>query len=594
MTFQVHLRLRHQSAAERLAFAVSTPGTAQYSRYLTPAQFNARFAPTETQVGAVTRFLTSYGIHVSSPTENRRYLQARGTVAQVGKAFGVRFATYRYRGRTRLTDDGAVSVPTPLASTVLTVTGLNETGGGKPGLTGEETRAGAGAAAAKRPHLKTPCSRYWGQRQATMPPAYGRTDFPTSICGYTPDQLQAAYGMQGAIVNGRDGKGVQVAIIDAYALSTMESDADRFFKHYGEQGFAHGQFTEMLPKSFHLQDVCGEASWQTEEVLDVESVHGLAPGANVRYVAGRSCSYRDLLTPLNKVVNRHLADIVSNSWGLFNEGSVPTSWLQAYHEVIVQAAAEGIGLYFCDLDNGDTSGQSGSAEPVYPASDPMATGIGGTSLALDSTGGYLFETGWGNDRAGVAFDGDGHPIGYNPPPPGTFYAGTGGGVSTLFRQPSYQKDAVPDSLSHLYGGRAMRVEPDISADADPYTGYRLGYTDPGSGQWVRPAYGGTSLATPLVAAMVADASQGRATPVGFFNPLLYDIVNHKTIHDVLPTRTPVGVAFTSKLSSSLCYTSCVITEDRDTSLVTAYGYDDVTGLGSPNGAGFLRAVHSAH
>lgn len=256
--------------------------------------------------------------------------------------------------------------------------------------------------------------------------------------------------------------------------------------------------------------------------------------------------------------------------------------------MLVQAAAEGIGLYFCDLDNGDTSGQSGSAEPVYPASDPFATGVGGTSLAVSSTGGYDFETGWGNDRSGVTYDSNGKPVGYSPGLPGTLYAGTGGGVSTLFKEPAYQKGTVPSSLSRLYGGHASRVEPDLSADADPYTGYRLGYTDPATGEWTRPSYGGTSLATPLVAAMVADASQHRPAPVGFFNPLLYDIANHKTIHDVLPSRTPVGIAFLSSNPASLCITTCLITEDRDTSLTTTRGYDDVTGIGTPDGTAFLR------
>ncbi len=589
--FQVHLRLRDQAGAEAVATAVSTPGSAEYGHYLSPAAFNARYAPTAAQAKAVTSFVSSYGVKVTSIAPNRRFIEAQGTVAQVSKAFAITMRAYTYGGRRYLTDTTAVSVPSALAPTILTVTGLNETGGAKPGLIGRDRapRPSQGARPAQN-HLKTPCSTYWGQKHTTMPPSYGTRSFPTYICGYTPAQLQAAYGMQGSIATGRNGKGVKVAIIDAYNLPTMEGDANRYFAHYGEAGFSKGQYSEVLPKSYRLQDVCDEPSWQTEQALDVESVHGLAPGADVTYVAGRSCSYQGLLTPLNTVVNEHLADLVTNSWGLFNEGSVPTSWLQAYHEVIVQAAAEGIGLYFCDLDNGDTYQQSGSAEPVYPASDPLATGVGGTSLALGSTGAYQFETGWGNARAGVTYDSSGKPTGYNPPPPGEFYAGTGGGVSTLYAQPSYQKDAVPPALSHLYGGRAMRVEPDISADADPYTGYRLGYTDPGTGQWTRPTFGGTSLATPLVAAMVADASQGRSTPVGFFNPLLYSITKAATIHDVLPSRVPVGIAFTSTNTLSICYTSCLITEDRDTSLVTTYGYDDVTGLGTPNGTGFLRAV----
>jgi subtilase family serine protease len=585
--FEVQLALRDATGAEQLATSVSTPGTSSYGHYLTPSEFDARFAPTDTQTSAVEHFLTGAGMHVQTVAGNNRYIEATGTVGQLSQAFGVQMRTYRAGSREYLTDNHAVSVPASIASSILTVTGLNETGGAKPGLQG--TGSSSATPAGARDHLSTPCSKTWAARTVKMPAAYGSTQFPTSICGYTPAQIQAGYGMQGSIASGRDGKGVTVAIIDAYSLPTMESDADQYFKQFGETGFAAGQFTQVLPKTYTLQDACGEASWQTEEVLDVESVHGMAPGANVTYVAGRSCSYQGLLTPLNKIVDNHLADIVSNSWGLFGEGSVPTSWLLAYHQVIVQAAAEGIGLYFCDLDNGDLSGVSGSAEPVYPAADPMATGIGGTSLALSSTGSYEFETGWGNGRSGVAFTA-GKPTGYLQAPPGVFYAGTGGGVSTLYKQPAYQKGIVPDSLSRLYGGPAMRVEPDVSAVADPYTGYRIAYTDPTTGDWVKTTYGGTSLATPMVSAMVADASTGRATPVGFINPLLYSVDSKSTIHDVVPTRTPVAIAFTSTNPASTCYTSCLITEDRDTSLTTAYGYDDVTGLGTPNGTGFLRAI----
>ncbi len=239
--FQVQLRLRDQAAAERVATAVSTPGSASYGHYLSPAAFNARFAPRPSQVSALTRFLSSYGIKVTSTAPNRRWVQATGSGEQVGRAFGVQMRSYRLDDRLRLTDDRAVSVPSSLSSTILTVTGLNETGGAVPGLLGRDAAStGPDGQSPAQDHLKTPCSSSWGARQAKLPAAYGSTSFPTYICGYTPAQLQAAYGMQGAIAGGRTGKGVSVAIIDAYSLPTMEADANRYFAHYGESWIRSG------------------------------------------------------------------------------------------------------------------------------------------------------------------------------------------------------------------------------------------------------------------------------------------------------------------------------------------------------------------
>lgn len=595
LSFSVQLKLRDVAAAERLATEVSTPGSASYGTYLSPAQFNARFAPTAQQVGAVSSYLRSAGITVGAVPGNRRFVAASGTADQIRTAFGVRLRSYAVAGQSVVDTDRAATVPASLSSDVLTVTGLNTGVRARPGLVGRD-RAGATGPAAKaaapRHTIDTPCSTFWGQHSATMPPAYGgRTDYPTYLCGYDADQLRGAYGLTGPAAAGRDGRGTTIAIVDAYNLPTMRSDANRYFRSHGERPFAPGQYRTKLPSSYTLQNACGAPGWNTEQALDVETVHGVAPGANVLYVAGRSCSYDGLIDPLNTIVNGHLADLISNSWGFFGESTSPASVIAATHQVLVQAAAEGIGSYFCDLDNGDTlANGSAVAEPVYPASDPMTTGIGGTSLAVDAGNGYDFETGWGNTRAGVTYAADGTPTGYSPALPGTFYIGTGGGVSSLFTQPAYQRGVVPAALSRQAGGRAMRVEPDLSADADPYTGYALGYTDPTTGQWTTPTYGGTSLATPIIAAVMAIGSQGRHTPVGFANPLLYEIRSGAAVHDVRPTALPVAVAFTSSLSSSLCYQSCLITEDRDSTLRTTYGYDDVTGLGTPHGRAFLDAV----
>lgn len=595
VTFTVQLPLRDPAGAEALATAVSTPGNAAYGKYLTPAQFDRRFAPTDQQVATVAGALHDAGISVLSVPANHRYVQARGSVAAVNGLLDVQLRSDAAVSGHPLVADRTPTVPRSLASDVLTVTGLD----GVAAVSGARTPDGAPGtavratpkAAATRHTVATPCSSFWNQHQATLPTAYQRDGFPTSMCGYNPDQLLSAYGMQGAVAQGTTGKGVTVAIVDSYALPTMPADANAQAVADGNRPFASGQYRQILPNQFDEQDECDAPSWNSEQALDVETVHGIAPDAKVLYVAGADCDYQGLLDPLNTIVDGHLANIVSNSWGFFGEGTNPTSEIAATHAILVQAAAEGIGMYFCTLDNGDEVAMTGSAQAVYPASDPFVTAVGGTTLAVGADGTRALEVGWGSSRAGVTYDTAGNPTGYSPAPPGTFYMGGGGGTSAVFDQPAYQRGVVPTDLAHQYGSQAMRVEPDIAADADPYTGYLIGWTV--DGQYQTEAYGGTSLATPIVASLVALASQGRAKPVGFANPLLYRS-RRKSIQDIVPTRAPVAMAFTSPLTTSLCYQSCLVTTDRDTSLSTRPGFDPVTGLGVPAGTAFLTTLHKGH
>src|SRR6185295_17023852 len=97
---------------------------------------------------------------------------------------------------------------------------------------------------------------------------------------------------------------------------------------HGQPTFEPGQFTQVLPAAFRFGfddvvngDVCGEQGWYGEETLDVEAVHAMAPGANITYVASPSCDNLDFAITLINLVNNHLADIVTNSWGGTNESN---------------------------------------------------------------------------------------------------------------------------------------------------------------------------------------------------------------------------------------------------------------------------------
>ena len=574
ITFHVALALRRTADAENLLKSVSSLKSAHYGAYLSVRQFDAAFAPTSAAVGRVRSFLTGQGFRVGGVAAGNRWVNASGTVAQIDHAFGIRLRTYRVDGQPRTAPDTAVSVPRSVAADVLAVTGLAPSPA-HPTAATPDTSAVAPSAA---PVTTAPCSNYWNQYQQTMPAAYGRTSFPTYICGYSPAQLRGAYDVQTPVSHGTDGRGVTVAIVDAYDSPSILADANQYSVAEGDAPFAPGQFIDTsTPSQFDDQDECGgEAGWNEEQSLDVEAVHGMAPSATVHYFGANDC-ISGIDNTVNQIVQTHAASIVSNSYSYGTEEIDPAE-VQLEHSLFLQAGLEGIGFYFSSGDDGDNSAVDGvnAPEPGYAASDPLVTAVGGTSLAVGSTKGYQFETGWGDDRDFVDYTG---PTGaYEETLPGDFYAGAGGGVSTLFAEPWYQKGTVPTSLATSRGAAAMRTVPDVSADADPYTGFAFGETT--DGVFSISGIGGTSLACPVIAGIQADASTHRRQPIGFANPLLY-AVGRLALRDVTPPAATVAV--TRRQATAL------VTFNLDTSLTVTRGYDDVTGMGTPRGQLLLLA-----
>jgi subtilase family serine protease len=199
-------------------------------------------------------------------------------------------------------------------------------------------------------------------------------------------------------------------------------------------------------------------------------------------------------------------------------------------------------------------------------------------MGIDKNGKLLYEAGWGDTVDQIVKDASGN-LAYAEPLPGKrFVGGAGGGTSAVFAQPDYQKNAVPTALANGH-----RVSPDVAALADPYTGFQIGIRpiiDDGTletGDFINETYGGTSLASPIVAAQIAIVQQSTHTSIGFANPTLYGInrVLPASFRDVVPQNPTQAVAYTSAISGN----SYLVSFDQDTSLKTAKGYDNVTGLG---------------
>jgi subtilase family serine protease len=446
----------------------------------------------------------------------------------------------------------------------------------------------------------TPCSTYYGEKQATtVPPAYGKVQ-PYAPCGYVPSQLEGAYGLTRSLAKGFDGRGVTVAITDAYAAPTILADANQYATSHGQNPFARGQFKQVPPSKPYRYgyddtvngDLCGEQGWYGEETLDVEAVHAMAPGANVTYVPARSCDNADLLAAINKVVSRHLASIVTNSWGGTDESNGSPALDTAYTQTFYQAALEGIGVYFSSGDSGDGASSNGGVPTVQaPANNPLVTAVGGTSLAVSSTNTRMFETGWSTSKS-VLTDGA-----WAPTPPGNYVYGGGGGTSQVYAEPAYQKGVVPASLAQRYSKLGGRVVPDVSALGDPNTGMRVGETQTfpdGTVKYGEYRIGGTSLASPLFAGMMAIADQVSGRAHGFANYALYDLYGSSAYFD--PTHKAntavVRVDFLNGVDASNGTTTSLRTLDArtGTTLRTTAGYDDITGVGSPNGEAFVGGL----
>jgi subtilase family serine protease len=598
--FRVYLKNHDASGAAAYAAAVSTKGDPQYGKFLTPAQFRARFSPTATDVAQVTSWLRGQGFAIGAVPANNKYVEAIGTVSEAAKAFDTSFATYRFRGQTMRSNTTALKVPASLRQ-VQGVVGLDESAN----LVRSHATAPAGFRNA------APCSRYWGQKTlANAPTPDGTTLTPgpwsdnaagtvTSYsvtafapCGYAGAQLQGAYGLTGAIRSGNDGSGVTVAVIDAYASPTIVSDVNEYSSRHGLPAIT-GHFRQVVAPGTYVrpqnpqQDPEG---WSGEETLDIEAVHTMAPGADIVYV-GSPNNYRDLDAIMNRVVDGHLADIVTNSYGYGGE-ALPPGYIKPVEDTYIQAAAEGMSLFFSSGDNGDETGGDASATPTpdWSASSPWVTAVGGTSMGVTQGNARLFELGWESgtstwDRSTSAWG------------PLSYLYGSGGGTSRLFAQPPYQAGVVPNDIA-TYGGtaRAARVVPDVSALGDPNTGMLIGQTQRFSDGTYYDEYriGGTSLSSPLYAGMFALAVQNHG-PYGLANPALYaargasyDVT--KNLRATYPGVIRVNYVNSEDGTDGYTYITRTFDWDEPLTIHVRPGYDDVTGVGSPSGTAWLDAV----
>ncbi len=352
----------------------------------------------------------------------------------------------------------------------------------------------------------------------------------------------------------------------------------------------------------------------------------MSPGATIGFFGAESCFDTDLVAALSAAISSG-ASVVSDSWGSVDGDLLEDAASHTlFDDTFMVADSTGVSVLFSSGDDGDNFGVVGIAGPDFPPASPFVTAVGGTTLEVNAAGHRGGEFGWSTAKETLCLNQAATNCGTatDPSVPLAWQAGGGGGSSFFYTQPFYQASVVPAALSHrnsaLFGSTPVRVEPDVSMDADAQSGMLIGVTQsfpktsvsPGGNHYGQFKEGGTSLASPLFAGVLADADTAAGGSLGFVNPILYKAWSQTpgAFTDIQPSSDPksnavVRVDFANSTDTALGYnvsvraidyegveTFCDGTgncESRNVTLNTTKGFDSLTGLGSV-GPNFISAL----
>ncbi len=596
-SFMITLRPRNQGALDSFVRAVSDPSSSSYRKFLTPAQFTSRFAVTAKDVAQVSAWLRSQGLKPGKVSPSRSYIQVTGTTSAVQKAFATTIHSYRTGARTFTAPAKALTVPAALGQVVDGVIGLDHSSVlHTTNVRTDEVRAKSattlkalGASPLAKSSTSDACSQYYGEH--TLPyiqkgKAPLDKKLPGAMCGYTPQQMRAARGIDKV---GATGKGMKVGITLWCNDPRIFNDTNTWAKDLGFQKLKSRQYQVLAPTAGYDPAYCNNTDSggvNVEQALDVQSIHGAAPDASIVYSSAAAPTDNALLVALHVLVDGNKVDVITDSWGGSETTDAGTN--NAYSAVFTQAAAQGTPVLFSSGDYGDNSKgnqKKTPPSPDYPAANPWVTSVGGTSLGTANTSGSKvgWEQAWNTDRSVLSSDTWG---------PWTYRYGGGGGTSKFHPQPYYQKGVVPTRFA---GVDPHRVYPDMAGAADPYTGYLIGYhdADSSSGNFTLGKIGGTSWSSPWTAGTIALAGKR----VGFLNPLIY-AKGHAGLTDIAGNQLRYGFevksTFLNKAGAPYTALTTISVNSQnlqDQTLTSDRGYDNLTGFGIPSSTkAFLAAL----
>ncbi|RYL95618.1 peptidase S53 [Sporolactobacillus sp. THM7-4] len=524
ITVDIVLKARKTSDLYQVIDRSVDPKSPTYHHYLSVSEFRKNFGASEKTVQDITSYLRRYGID-SKVYPDHLVITASGTAGAFNKAFSVSIQKAKFKGKTFHATRKNPMAPKFISTKILAILGLSDYS--------EFT-----------PHSV--------KRPVKIEPEAG-----TGPLNLDPADLIKQYNVDPLYKQGERGQKQTIGIVTLADFNP--EDAYAFWKKEG---------IDVKDGRISVKPVDGGSDWNgyEETTLDVEQSGALAPDANINVYIGPN-SDTGFVDTFASAINENQAAQISVSWGLSE--TILTAAIQAkvespaYAEVFnllfAQAAAQGISMFAAAGDAGayDASRDLGTYNLAVdnPADSPYITAAGGTTLPWSGTmkNGTTIENkkerAWGWDYLYPYFDSRGlnNPEGWA----GHYFVGGGGGFSTYFPTPQYQRNVPgvnhftavrmwqpsPDftSVSRLSepetvtGTGSGRNLPDVSLNADPYTGYKVYLSDPGNpgsnAGWA--TYGGTSFVSPQLNGLNALMNSGQKERIGFWNDQIYPFAGEK-------------------------------------------------------------------
>jgi subtilase family serine protease len=550
-----------QAALTQLLIDLQDPSSPRYHAWLTPEQFGAQFGLSAEDLTKVSTWLTSKGFKVTSTGRGSDYIAFTGTVAQAESAFGTSIHTLMIDGEQHLSNMTDPTLPTGIATVVTNVGGLNDLKLKARART-RTVKMDAINTTGLQPKFTSAISGSHFVAPGDFYTIYDMNPLLASTCGSTP--------CNGIGVGAGVGGGYSIAVVGQTNISL--SDVTAFRTASGLCTTVSTTCPNPLPTvKLYGTSPGSSASDLPEAMLDVEWSGATAPNANIVYVNSTNVITGSLLS----AINDNLAPIISISYGDC-EVNFGTANLTSFNQFFQRANAQGQTIVGPSGDSGATDCDYNSYPAVggfnvdFPSSSPYVTSAGGSMfIATDSAFwgtsngtnagsalGYIPETVWNESTSAVGL------------------AAGGGGSSAFFTKPYWQTGtSVPNDFS--------RDVPDISLNAASghdgslycvsnscVTGFRAA-----DGQSLS-VVGGTSVASPSFAGVLALVEQKIGSRIGNTGPVLYALGNSASsatvFHDIVSGNNNSACTAGTKdcpSGGSIGYTA-------------AAGYDLATGLGS--------------
>jgi kumamolisin len=525
VTVDLVFKIHNKGKLERFIQGSTTPGNKNYRKYLSVDDFRQQYGATDESIKQVTQYLKSFGIS-TSVYPNNLIVTAKGTADAFNKAFNVNLKKESYKGKVFHGTKDNPTLPASIGNELLCILGLSD---------------------------------YSGFTSHSVKQPVTDSSVPNGPLNLNTKDLVNQYHVQPLYDKGASGAGQTIGIVTLADFNT-----DDAYTYWNKAGITVKK--DRITKT----NVDGGSGWDgyDETSLDVEQSGALAPQADIHVFVGPNTD-SGFADAFATAINENKSQQISVSWGE-SETAVnyfsqlkeeAPQYAEVFNQLFMQAAAQGISMFAAAGDEGaydaarqfgESSGGPGATTLSVdtPADSPYITAAGGTTLPfhfhsstynVDITNSK--ERAWGWDYLFPYFD----ARGLNTPDNWTarYLAGGGGGFSKIYETPFYQqgvpgvntytavkqwtensdkssvtRDASPSIVTGTGNGRNL---PDISMDADPYTGYQVYFSDAGGpGQNARYAtYGGTSFVAPQLAGLSALINSANGTQAGFWNPQLY-------------------------------------------------------------------------